>query len=70
MVGLDRVVAALEAYCTNSERPAVQGTFLWIDYASGVGRSKVTPAVLDRACGGSVTMRNVKTLHAVIELGA
>lgn len=62
------VIADLEAYCTNGERVAVQGKFLWSDCPNGVGRSKLTPAVLDRAVGASVTMRNVKTLRAVVAM--
>lgn len=62
------VVADLEPYCKNGERVAVQGKFLWSDCPNGVGRSKLTPAVLDRAVGASVTMRNVKTLRAVVAM--
>ena len=39
-----------------------------IDFENGVARSKITPAVLDRLAGSSVTMRNVRTLDALIEL--
>jgi len=59
------VAAELEPYCQNGERVAVQGAVLWVDYANGVARSKLTPAVLDRAVGASITFRNVKTLRAV-----
>lgn len=59
------VVDALRPYCTAGERVAVQGGALWSDFANGVGRSKLTPAVLDRAVGAPVTSRNLKTLRAV-----
>ena len=59
------VVDALAPYCVGGERVAVQGKVLWVDYADGVARSKLTPAVLDRAVGASITFRNVKTLRAV-----
>ncbi|MEM9801315.1 MAG: DUF1697 domain-containing protein [Planctomycetota bacterium] len=62
------VLTALEPYCERGERVALQGSFLWADYASGVARSKLTPAALDRAVGASVTMRNLKTLDAVCAL--
>lgn len=65
-----RLLADLEPYCQNGERVAVQGPFLWSDCPAGVGRSKLTPAVLDRAVGASVTMRNVKTLDAVAAMQA
>ena len=59
---------AVMPYCTSGERVLVKGQVIWADYANGVGRSKLTPAVLDRAFGASVTMRNIKTLRAVLEL--
>ena len=57
--------AALAPYCTRGERVAVAGGVLWSDFPEGVGRSKLTPAVLDRAVGAPVTSRNLKTLRAV-----
>ena len=65
-----RVLGELEPYCKNGERVAVQGKFLWADYASGVGRSKLTTAILDRVVGASVTMRNVNTLRAILAMQA
>ncbi|MFT4516072.1 MAG: hypothetical protein ACI89X_000304 [Planctomycetota bacterium] len=62
------VLVDLEPYCQNGERVTVQGKFLWSDCPNGVGRSKLTPAVLDRAVGASVTMRNVKTLRAIVAM--
>ena len=59
------VATALAPYCQNGERVAVQGPVLWVDFANGVARSKLTPAVFDRVVGASVTFRNVKTLRAV-----
>ena len=60
------IVKELEPYCTAGERVAVQASYLWTDCPNGVGRSKLTPQVLDRVAGASVTMRNAKTLAAVI----
>jgi len=59
------VAAALAPYCTRGERVAVAGGVVWSDFPDGVGRSKLTPAALDRAVGASVTSRNLKTLRAV-----
>jgi len=43
----------------DGERIAIAANALWIDYAAnGVHRSKLTPSVIDRACGGPATGRN------------
>lgn len=55
----------LQRYCTAGERIAVRRGVLWLDYPNGVARSKVTPAVLDRAVGAPVTARNWKTVRAL-----
>lgn len=59
------VAAALQPYCTNGERVECEPDALWIDFQGGVARSKVTSAVLDRAVGSIVTLRNWNT---VVEL--
>lgn len=59
---------ALAAYCTRGERIVVRDGAIWIDYADGVARSKLTPAVLDRNLGSSVTLRNWKTVQAIAAL--
>lgn len=46
----------------NRERLSLHGQELFIHYADGVGRSKVTTAVLERALGVSVTARNWNTV--------
>ena len=53
----------LARYCTLGEAVSVRDEVLWIDYAGGVGRSKLTPAVLERALGSPVTLRNWKTVQ-------
>lgn len=58
----------LQPYCGGGERVAVRGDALWIDYASGVARSKLTPAVLDRAVGSPVTARNWNTVQALARM--
>ncbi|MCA9630383.1 MAG: DUF1697 domain-containing protein [Myxococcales bacterium] len=60
-------VAKIEKYATD-ERVVMKAGALWLDYASGVGRSKVTPAVLDRAAGSTVTLRNWRTVQAISDL--
>lgn len=48
--------------CAPDEAVALVGDALWLDYAGGVGRSKLTAAKLDKAVGSTVTARNYKTL--------
>lgn len=43
---------------------------LWIHFGGGVARSKLTPAVLDRAAGSSVTARNWRTVLKLGEMAA
>jgi uncharacterized protein (DUF1697 family) len=63
--------AALELLTSRAapeERVAVDRDALWIDYSSGVARSKLTPALLDRAVGATVTARNWKTVLKLQEM--
>ncbi|HZN39674.1 MAG TPA: DUF1697 domain-containing protein [Planctomycetota bacterium] len=62
------IARVLQPYCGAGERVAVRGDALWIDYASGVARSKLTPAVLDRAVGSPVTARNWNTVQALARM--
>lgn len=55
----------LAARCTGGERIAVLNDALWIDFADGVARSKLTPAVLDRTAGSPVTARNWRTVASL-----
>lgn len=51
------------------ERAAVAGGALWIDYgASGVARSKLTPLLVDKACGSPATGRNWNSVLKIGEL--
>lgn len=63
-------VAQLEPYRASAERVVVCGQAVWIDFANGVARSKLTSAVLDRVFGGTVTLRNHNTLAAIVALAA
>ena len=58
----------LAGRCAARERVAVVGDALWIDYADGAGRSKLTPALLDRVVGAPVTARNWRTVTALLTL--
>lgn len=57
---------ALQALGTLGERVVTQGDAIWIHYPGGIGRSKITPALLDRHVGSPVTARNWRT---VLKLG-
>jgi uncharacterized protein (DUF1697 family) len=51
---------------TNGERVIQAGDALLIHFPGGVAKSKLTPSLLDRVVGSSVTMRNWRT---VVKLG-
>ena len=61
-------VAALRERCANGERVELAGDALWIHYPEGVGRSKLTPALIDRAAGSPVTARNLNTVRKLAEM--
>lgn len=52
----------------DAERVAQVGDVLWIHYAGGAGRSKLTPALLERAAGSPVTARNWRTIRTLEEM--
>jgi len=53
----------------DGEKVKLAGGELWIDFAdSGVARSKLTPAAIDKAAGSTVTARNWNTVQKLIEL--
>ncbi len=59
----------LEQRATGGERVRFAGGALWIDYGSGgVGGSKLTPAVIDKACGSPVTGRNWNTVLKIADM--
>jgi uncharacterized protein (DUF1697 family) len=62
---------ALEKRVLPTERIALIGDDLWIDYGDGgVHSTKLTKAVLDRALGVAGTARNLRTTRKLIELTA
>jgi uncharacterized protein (DUF1697 family) len=53
----------LEQRAQSGERMRVAGAALWIDYgAKGVAGSKLTPTLIDKACGSPTTGRNWNTV--------
>jgi uncharacterized protein (DUF1697 family) len=59
---------ALAERATQGERIVIDGGALWIDFLVGVARSKITPALLDRAVGSPVTLRNFRSVTKLGEL--
>ena len=55
-------VEVLQGYAQKGERVRLAGDALWIDYAEGVARSKLTPARIDKAFGARATGRNLRTV--------
>lgn len=53
---------------TRGELVKRAGDAIWIWFPEGIGRSKLTPAVLDRCCGSPVTARNFKTVQKLQSL--
>ncbi|SKC51982.1 DUF1697 domain-containing protein [Krasilnikoviella flava] len=51
-----------------SERFAVVDDVLYVDYVNGIGRSRLTPAAIDRAAGTWTTARNWNTLTRLVEM--
>ncbi|MFN2316837.1 MAG: DUF1697 domain-containing protein [Gemmatimonadales bacterium] len=58
--------AALQGRAMDGERVQESGGALWIYFPGGSGRSKLSPALMDRLAGSPVTMRNWRT---VVKLG-
>ena len=56
-------VATLSLKAVSNEQLALEGDALWIDYVEGAGRSKITPAHIDKATGSPTTSRNFNTVQ-------
>jgi uncharacterized protein (DUF1697 family) len=59
--------AALAAF-DGPERLHLDGAHLYVDYAEGVGRSKLTPAFLDKALKVPATARNWNTTNKLLDM--
>ena len=64
----------LQEKAQSGERLVIAGSALWIDYGMrGAGKSKLTPLLIDKACGSPTTGRNwnsVLKIRALIEARA
>lgn len=61
-------VSGLRKRADNGERIAHVGDALWIHFAGGVARSKLSPSLLDRLVGSPVTARNWLTVLKLNEM--
>lgn len=61
-------VERLSERAAAGERIARAGDAVWIHYAGGAGRSKISPGLLDRFVGSPVTTRNWRTVLELDEL--
>jgi uncharacterized protein (DUF1697 family) len=62
--------ARLEERAQAGERAKAAGGALWLHYPDGVGVSKLTPALIDKACGSPTTGRNWRTVVKLKEMAA
>jgi uncharacterized protein (DUF1697 family) len=60
-------VAALAAF-DGPERLHLDGDHLYVDYAQGVARSRLTPAFLDKALKVAATARNWNTANTLLKM--
>ncbi len=57
--------AVLTERVAHGEQIALADGALWIHYPAGAGKTKLTPALLERAVGSPTTSRNYKTVLAL-----
>jgi uncharacterized protein (DUF1697 family) len=58
----------LAARAAGGEAVGLHGDALWIAFAAGVGRSRLTPAAIDKAMGSPTTARNWNTMRRLAEM--
>lgn len=60
--------ATIAAKAAAGETAREAGGALWFHYPNGAGRSKITPALIDKAAGSPVTARNWRTAVALRDM--
>jgi len=60
--------AKLRERAQGGERVDAAGDALWFHFPEGVGASKLTPALIDKACGSPSTGRNYRTVLKLKEM--
>lgn len=63
-------VERLRERASDGERLAQTGDVLWSHFGKGVAKSKLSPALLDRLVGSTVTARNWRTVLKLEELAS
>ncbi len=63
-----QAAAALQERAKGGEIVILAADALWIHFASGAGDTKLTPALLDRLVGSTVTTRNWRTVLKLRDL--
>jgi uncharacterized protein (DUF1697 family) len=58
----------IQARAVAGERVKRVGDALWFHYPEGVGTSKLTPSLIDRAIGSPGTARNYRTVVTLLEM--
>lgn len=58
----------LRPYAKAGERIELRDEALWIDFVGGVAKSRLTPGVLERVVGSTVTARNWRTVQKLAEM--
>jgi uncharacterized protein (DUF1697 family) len=65
---LPSAAETIAAKAVAGERVLLAGGALWFHYPAGVGTSKLSPALIDRAAGSPVTARNWRTMLALAQM--
>lgn len=60
--------AAIQARAKDGEQVGRAGEALWIHFPGGSGKSKLTPALIDRAVGSPATSRNYRSVLRIEEM--
>ncbi len=66
----DDAATVIAGRAKHGERVTIAEGALWIDFVAGAGESKLTPAVLDKSAGSTVTARNWNTVHTLLAMAA
>ena len=62
-------VRKLEERALSGEKIKAPGSnALWVDFPSGVGKSKLTPVLFNQAAGSAVMMQNWNTVLKIDEI--
>ena len=60
--------ARLMERAQSGERVKAAGGALWFHFPEGIARSKLTPSLIDKACGSPSTSRNWRTVLTLLQM--